>query len=38
MADALTKYKARKLTDEWSAPTKEQGQIIALTAQVKLLS
>jgi hypothetical protein len=38
MADALTKYKARKLTDEWSAPTKEQGQILALTAQVKLLS
>jgi hypothetical protein len=38
MADALTKYKARKLTDEWSAPTKEQGQILALTAQVELLS
>jgi hypothetical protein len=38
MADALTKYKARKLTDEWSAPTKEQGQILALTAQVELLN
>jgi hypothetical protein len=38
MADALTKYKARKLTDKWSAPTKEQGRILALTAQVELLS
>jgi hypothetical protein len=37
MADALVKYKARKLTDKSSAPTKEQGQILALTAKVKLL-
>jgi hypothetical protein len=37
MADALVKYKARKLTDKWSAPTKEQGQILALTAKVDLL-
>jgi hypothetical protein len=37
MADALVKYKARKLVGKWSAPTKEQGQILALTAQVELL-
>jgi hypothetical protein len=37
MADSLTKYKARKLGDKWSAPTKEQGQILALSAQVELL-
>jgi hypothetical protein len=37
MADALIKYKARKLVDKWSAPTKEQGQILALTAQVEQL-
>jgi hypothetical protein len=37
MADALVKYKARKLVDKWSAPTKEQGQILALTAKVELL-
>jgi hypothetical protein len=32
MADALVKSKARKLVGQWSAPTKEQGQILALTA------
>jgi hypothetical protein len=32
MADALVKYKTRKLTDKWSTPTKEQGQILALMA------
>jgi hypothetical protein len=37
MADSLTKYKARKLGDTWSTPTKEQGQILALSAQVELL-
>ena len=37
MADALVKYKARKLVDKWSAPTKEQGQILALTAQLEKL-
>jgi hypothetical protein len=37
MADALVKYKARKLVGKWSAPTKEQGQILALTAQVEQL-
>jgi hypothetical protein len=37
MADSLTKYKARKLVDKWSAPTKEQGQILALSAQVEQL-
>lgn len=34
MADALIKYKARKLINKWSAPTKEQDQILALTVQV----
>jgi hypothetical protein len=38
MADALNKFKARKLTDEWFAPNKEQGKILALTAQVELLT
>ena len=38
MADALAKFEARKLNDEWSTPTKEQGQILALTAQVELLT
>jgi hypothetical protein len=38
MADALVKYEVRKLNEEWSAPTKEQGQILALTAQVELLT
>jgi hypothetical protein len=33
MADALVKYKARKLVDKWSAPTKEQGQILALARE-----
>jgi hypothetical protein len=37
MADSLVKFKARKLVGKWSAPTKEQGQILALTAQVELL-
>jgi hypothetical protein len=38
MADALIKFKARKLVGKWSAPTKEQGQILALTAQLELLN
>jgi hypothetical protein len=37
MADALVKFKARKLVGSWSAPTKEQGQILALTVQVEQL-
>ena len=37
MAAALAKYKSRQLTGEWSAPTKEQGQILALTAQLEQL-
>jgi hypothetical protein len=37
MADALIKFKARKLVGKWSAPTKEQGQILALTARLELL-
>jgi hypothetical protein len=37
MADALVKFKARKLVGKWSAPTKEQGQILALTAQLEQL-
>jgi hypothetical protein len=37
MADALIKFKSRKLIGQWSAPTKEQGQILALTVQVELL-
>jgi hypothetical protein len=36
MADSLIKFKARKLIGKWSAPTKEQDQILALTAQVEL--
>jgi hypothetical protein len=35
MEDSATKYRARKLTGKWSAPTKEQEQILALTAQVE---
>jgi hypothetical protein len=38
MADSLVKYKARKLVNKWSAPTKEQGQILALTAQIEKLT
>jgi hypothetical protein len=38
MADALIKFKARKLVGKWSALTKEQGQILALTAQLELLN
>jgi hypothetical protein len=34
---AENKYKTRLLTGEWSAPTKEQEQILALTAQVDKL-
>jgi hypothetical protein len=37
MAELLVKYKARMVVGKWSAPTKEQGQILALTAQVKQL-
>jgi hypothetical protein len=38
-ADTLIKYKARKLVGKWSAPTNEQGQILALsTAQLELLN
>jgi hypothetical protein len=37
MADAVAKYRARLLSKKWSAPTKEQGQILALTAQVQQL-
>jgi hypothetical protein len=37
MADALVKFKARKLVGQWSAPTKEKGQILALTVQVEQL-
>jgi hypothetical protein len=38
MAGALVKYKARKLTQSWGKPTKEQDQILALTAQLEKLS
>jgi hypothetical protein len=34
MATSLVKYEARNLTKEWAEPTKEQGQILALTAQI----
>jgi hypothetical protein len=37
MDAAENKYKTRILAGEWSAPTKEQEQIIALTAQVDKL-
>jgi hypothetical protein len=37
MANALIKFKARKLVGKWSAPTNEQGQILALTARLELL-
>lgn len=37
MVDMLAKYRARVLTKEWSAPTKEQEQIIALSAQIDQL-
>ncbi len=37
MEDSAAKYRARRLTGKWSAPTKEQGQILALTAQVEKL-
>jgi hypothetical protein len=36
-AGSLIKFKARKLVRKWSAPSKEQGQILALVAQVELL-
>jgi hypothetical protein len=38
MAGALVKYKARKLTQSWGKPTKEQNQILALTAQLEKMS
>jgi hypothetical protein len=38
MADSLAKYKARMLVGQWTAPTKEQGQILALTARVEMLT
>jgi hypothetical protein len=37
MADALLKFKAGKLIGKRYTPTKEQGQILALTAQVEQL-
>jgi hypothetical protein len=37
MDAAENKYKTRLLTGEWGAPTKEQEQILALTAQVDKL-
>jgi hypothetical protein len=37
MADAVAKYRARVLSKKWSAPTKEQDKVIALTAQVEQL-
>jgi hypothetical protein len=38
MADAEAKFRTRVLNKEWSAPTKEQGQILALTpAQIEQL-
>jgi hypothetical protein len=37
MADALLKFKAGKLVGKRYTPTKEQGQILALTAQVEQL-
>jgi hypothetical protein len=37
IVDALVKFKARKLVGQWLAPTKEQGQILALTAQIEQL-
>ena len=37
MEDAVAKFRARQLTGKWSAPTKEQHQILALTAQVEKL-
>ena len=38
MADAASKFRARELTGKWAAPTKEQTQILALTAQVEKLT
>jgi hypothetical protein len=37
MTDSVAKYRARILSKKWSAPTKEQGQILALTTQVEQL-
>jgi hypothetical protein len=37
MADMVAKYRSRVLHKEWSAPTKEQEQILALSAQVQQL-
>jgi hypothetical protein len=38
MSSSLNKYKARKLVNKWAAPTREQEQILALTAQVQELT
>jgi hypothetical protein len=38
MEDAVAKHNARNLKKEWSAPTKEQDQILALTARVEQLT
>jgi hypothetical protein len=35
MEDSAAKYRTRKMTGKWSAPTKEQEQILALTAQIE---
>jgi hypothetical protein len=37
MADMVAKHRSRVLHKEWSAPTKEQEQILALSAQVQQL-
>jgi hypothetical protein len=37
ISDTTTKYKARTMNHKWAAPTKEQGQILALTAQIERL-
>jgi hypothetical protein len=37
IADTTTKFKARTMNHKWAAPTKEQGQILALTAQIEKL-
>ena len=37
MAAAVAKFEARVLIKQWAAPTKEQSQIIALSAQVEQL-
>lgn len=37
MVDMLIKHEARVLNKKWSAPTKEQEQIIALSARIEKL-